>query len=135
MELKSYEIIGMYKTLEKLTNADVSFKTAVKLAKNVNELSTAAKLADQKQQELIKEYGKKDENGEIKPNEDGTITLENPNDYYSKLQDILNSEIEVDLHIVDPDEFENVKLSANDYNILKAMFEAPSATEEEKTEE
>lgn len=128
MEMKSYKIIEMYKALEKLTKTDVDLKTAVALARNFEAISTPAKLIDQRQQDLMRQYARKDDNGEVIQGEKGEVTIDSPAEYFAKLQDILETDLEVELKLIKLDKLADVKLSASDILALDPILEE----EEEK---
>lgn len=128
MEMKSYKIMEMYKALEKLTKADVDLKTAVALARNFEAITTPAKLIDQRQQDLMKEYARKDDNGEVIQGEKGEVTIDSPAEYFAKLQDILETDLEIELKLIKLDKLADIKLSANDILALDPILEE----EEEK---
>ena len=136
MEMKSYKIMEMYKALEKLTKTDVDLKTAVALARNFEAVTTPAKLIDQRQQDLMKEYAKKDDKGEIIQGEKGEVTIESPAEYFAKLQEILETELEVELKTIKLDKLADVKLSASDILALDPIFEEEEEKEDtEKKDE
>jgi hypothetical protein len=135
MEMKSYKIIELYRALEKLMKNDVELRTAVALARNFEAVSTPAKIIDQKQQDLMKEYAKKDENGEVIQGENGSVTIESPTEYFAKLQNILETDIDVELKPIKIDALKGIKISGSDILALDPVLEDEDDKKEKATED
>lgn len=134
MELKSYQIISMSRAMEKIKSADVSLKTAIAIAKNIKALSDPIEIIQGRQKALLDEYARKDDDGEVIQESNGNVYIENPNEYFPKLQDLLNTELEFELIKIKMDDLGEVKLSADDILALDPLFEDEDDNKEEKKE-
>ena len=134
MELKSYQIISMSRAMEKIKSADVSLKTAIAIAKNIKALSDPIEIIQGRQKALLDEYARKDDDGEVIQESNGNVYIENPNEYFPKLQDLLNTELEFELIKIKMDDLGEMKLSADDILALDPLFEDEDDNKEEKKE-
>lgn len=135
MELKSYQIISMSRAMEKIKGADVSLKTAVAIAKNIKALSDPIEIIQSRQKALLDEYARKDDNGEVIQESNGNVYIENPNEYFPKLQDLLNTDLEIELIKIKMDDLGDVKLSADDILALDPLFKDEDDNTGEKLSE
>lgn len=71
MTIKLYEAVTLHNLFAKFQNLRLPFKTSHKIALMSNELSTHYSFYETKFRELIDEYGRKDEEGNLMPTPDG----------------------------------------------------------------
>ena len=122
LKLKTNDIIGLFESMSKISDEKMTFKTAVKIATNIDKLRIIYTQFETKRSYLIKQYAQKDENGNVIVMDDNRIKIENVNAFNSSISEIMEEEFEIELEELSVDEFEDVKISANDVcNIKKTL--------------
>ena len=71
---------------------------------------------------MIKQYAQKDENGDVIVMGDNRIKIENINAFNSSISEIMEEEFEIELEELSVEEFEDVKISANDVCNIKKIL-------------
>lgn len=124
LRLKTDKIVGLYNTLNIFANEKIPFKSAVKIATNIEKLKIINEQFENKRTELIKEYGEKDENGEVIVMDDNRIKIENVEAFNSSFNKILQEEFDLELEELSMNDLEEIKVSANDiYSISEILTE------------
>ena len=81
MELTGLQVINIFNALENLSEKEFDLDTACSIVKNSKELSIAKKVIDDRRDRLLAEYAEKDEDGNIKQEENGMIHITNINEF------------------------------------------------------
>lgn len=115
MKIETGKIINAYDILSKIANKEMPFKSAVIIAKNIKEMESIYTLFMKKRTEYIKLYAKKDEDGNPIYNEEDGIMIENIQELNGKLNEMAQTEVEVELNMINQDALENIELSPIDY--------------------
>lgn len=118
MKLKGNTIINLYETFNKLANKELDLNTACIIAKNIQELSNPKKIIDEKRNIFINEYAKKNNDGTIKSKDAGIVEWDNEALFIEKMNELLNSEVEINLNSITKSSLLDIKLSAIDILIL-----------------
>ena len=98
----------MMESLNTLNKKELPFSTSFKIAKAVKLLSTDYETAVGKRKEIINKYGAKDEKGELKIENNGTILPmpDKQEEWNTELKELFDVEVEVDLKPIKLSEFE-----------------------------
>lgn len=106
MKIKNYQISDFFgcEILSKKLPIELSYILAV----NAKALKPTLDVIEQKKQDLIHQYAKKDENGNIAVLDDGNIIVENGMDYLDELGKFMNCEVEVTVSTIDFSKIEKV---------------------------
>ena len=131
MELKGVRILEINDVFGKIANADVDIKTAICIANNLKVLETPVKILRDKQRDLLDKYGEKDADGNLVEVDNG-IRITNMAEFVPQMEEIMGTDIEVDLKKIKLSALENIKISANDIRVLNGIIEDEEDT---KTEE
>ena len=77
--------------MRELSNKSLKGRAAFRVARLLRELEKEFTLFNEKRMDLIKEYAQKDENGEMKSDENGNVTLDQDrlNEFYQSLDELL----------------------------------------------
>lgn len=131
MKFKAYEIMAINETLTAFADENVSLKTAITIAENLEAVNTANTVIEKKRTALIQEYAKKDEDGNYVQPSEGQVSITNPEEFSEKMNDMMGTEVEVEIKPFTMEEFEGIKITPRQALTLKKLF----IHEKEKGEE
>ncbi|MCI8683375.1 MAG: hypothetical protein HFH50_10375 [Lachnospiraceae bacterium] len=97
MKLKALDILNVYESLEKLSEHELSLETSFVIAKNIKELLLSKEIIETKRNNIITKYAEKDKNGAIAQEDDGGIKINDPVKFSNELNELLSSEININL--------------------------------------
>lgn len=119
------EIVDSAETMRKLSQESLKGKTAYHIARLLREIDKELTLFNETRGNLIKKYGDKDENGELKVDENGIcqFTSEEMEKFYSEMNDILNNIIELNANKITLDELEELDFTPSEMIILEPFIE------------
>lgn len=117
--MKNREIIDHINAIGGFTKEKVPVKLSFAVVKNFNKLQAAYKDYDESRRALIEEYSEKDEKGEIIPDK---IADENAEKWNKEINELLDIEVDVDIHTVGIDVIENLQLSVSDVAAIEFMI-------------
>lgn len=101
MKLKALDILNIYNSLEKLSEFELNLEASFLIAKNLKELLISKEIIEVKRNDIITKYAEKDEKGNIIQLEDGGIKILDNLSFSSDLNELLSSEINIDLYKID----------------------------------
>lgn len=97
MKLKAIDILNLYDAFANLSGKELDLNTACTIAKNINILSVAKKVIDEKRNRLISDYAVKDIDGEIITDEHrGIKGFTDKEALNRELNDMLLSDVDID---------------------------------------
>lgn len=109
-----------------LSTKSLKGRAAFRVARLLRELEKEFTLFNEKRMDLIKDYAQKDaETGEIKSDENGNVTLEPErlNEFYQKLEELLNTEVEINAEKISIDDFGDADFTPAQIINLEAFIE------------
>lgn len=109
--MKAINILNIYDSLVILADKDLNLNTACDIAKNLQTLTVPKQVIEQKRDKLILEYGEKDDNEQIIQNENGGIKITNESEFQKKFNDLIESDIEIDLIRIKKSDLGDIKIS------------------------
>lgn len=127
MTLKMSQITDFPSFFEKVKNQKMSFKTSYRLTLLANEIQKHIDFYQASFRNLLMEYGKKDENGNLLPTEDGQGILlveETTNEAYTKLAELRELDVELPDTKFSLDDFGNIELSPVEMMVIVPFIEA-----------
>ena len=101
MKLSNEKLVNSIDVLSKLTNMELPIKLSYAFSKNITNIDRELVAYNKEKRKLIKKYGEKDKEGNLKTKEDGTINILNIDNFNKELKEILEIETEVDIHLID----------------------------------
>lgn len=101
MKIKNEKLVNSIGVLSKLTNMELPIKLSYAFSKNITNIDRELVAYNKERQKLIEKYGEKDNEGNLKTKEDGTINILNIDNFNKELKEILEIETEVDIHLID----------------------------------
>ena len=89
--------------MRELSQKSLKGRVAFRVARLLRELEKEFTLFNEKRVDLIKEYGEKDENGELKTDDKGNVNLaqDKLNEFYKRMEDLLATEVEINAEKID----------------------------------
>lgn len=117
--MKNREIIEHINALGNFTKEKLPVKLSFAIVKNFNKLQMAYKDYDESRKALLDEYSEKNEKGEIIPDK---IADENIEKWNKEINELLDIEVDVDIHTVSIDVIENLQLSVSDVAAIEFMI-------------
>ena len=121
MKLKMSDVIKLNKLYDKIKTLSLSISTTYKFSKLFASIQEEANFYGAQWNQLIQEYGQKDENGQYilsDNNEQVQIATENVPIVKQKLGELLNLEVDVPDTSFNLDELESVNLSVEEFSYL-----------------
>lgn len=126
MQLKMQEILGFASFYEIVKNQKLSMKTAYRLTQLAKAIDEELQFYREKLQEIIKEYGEMDENGQpVSTNDGAGIKLRTgvEPECYAAMQELQNFEVTLPDIKFNIDEFDNVELSTSEIGAIIPFIE------------
>ena len=121
MTIKLYEAVTLHNLFTKFQNLRLPFKTSHKIALMSSELSTHYSFYETKFRELINEYGKKDEEGNLMPTADGNGVLlmeDKISEANSKMTELADVEVTLKDYQFSVDDFGDTEMTPAEMNAL-----------------
>lgn len=127
MNVKMYQITDFPSLFQKVKSQKLPFKTAYRLTLLATEVQKHIDFYQESFRNLLQEYGKKDEQGNIMPTEDGQGVLlveETMAEAYQKLAELRELDVELPDTKFSLDDFDNVEISPEEMMIIMPFIEA-----------
>lgn len=118
MKLTNLQIMNSEQVLVKLKQQELPILTAYKLNKIIKAIGEKLKFIHEQREELIKKYGK-DIDGQFGIDQNDQ---ENFNKFLEDFKVILEVEEEVEIEKLNLKDFENVKLSSDEFELVSFLF-------------
>lgn len=119
------ELVDSSEIMKKLSQKPLKGKTAYYTARLLREIDKELTLFNETRGNLIKKYGEKDENGELKIDENGNckFTSEEMDKFYFEMNDILNNIIELNANKIELNDLENLDFTPTEMILLEPFIE------------
>lgn len=119
------ELVDSSETMKKLSQKSLKGKTAYYIARLLREIDKELTLFNETRGNLIKKYGEKDENGDLKIDENGICKFipEEMEKFYSEMNDILNNIIELNANKINLNDLEELNFTPNEMIALEPFIE------------
>lgn len=127
MTLKMYQLTELTPIFDKMKSSKLPFKTAYHVTLLMQETEKHLNFYQESFRNLLTEYSKKDENGNIMPTEDGQGVLlaeETMDEAYQKLAELRELDVELSDYKFDLDAFGDIEISPQEMILLVPFIEA-----------
>ena len=127
MTLKMYQLNDFPSFFEKVKSQKLPFKTSYRLSMLVQEIQKHIDFYQESFRNLLTEYGKKDEEGNLVPTTDGQGVLlveETMNEAYQKLAELRDLVVELPDTKFSVDDFDKIELSPEEMFVIMPFIEA-----------
>lgn len=123
MKLSNERLVNSINVLSKLTNMELPVKLSYAFSKNITKIDRELTIYNKERQKLIEKYGEKNEEGNLKTKEDGTINILDIDSFNKDLKEILEIETEIDIHVIDlEDANTDIKITPRELMNIDYMF-------------
>lgn len=118
------EIIEARQIIQKWENEELDFKKAYAIMTFLKETQDDFDFVVKKEQELLNEYGLKDENGELKRDSENPnmVFLSDPSTYSTKMNELLDIESSKQITQLTRNFFDGFRVSAKELQILSSFI-------------
>ena len=127
MKLKMYEITEFSTFFTKVKTQPLPFKTSYRLTLLSQEIDKHVSFYQENFRNILQGYGRKDENGNLIPTEDGQgikLIEETMQEAYAKLTELRELEVELPDVKFSIEDFEKVELSPSEMLVIMPFIEA-----------
>ena len=125
MILKMGEIINFNYFYDEVRTQKLSLKVLYKLSNLSKAINEKSEFYREKFQEILNEYGEKDENGQLIPTEDGRgikIKTGLEKDCFDKVNELQNLEVEMPDVVFDIDDFGDIEMTMEVFGLIKPFL-------------
>lgn len=123
MKLSNEKLVNSIGVLSKLTNMELPIKLSYAISKNITKIDRELTAYNKEREKLINKYGEKDEEGNLKTKEDGTINILDIESFNRDLKEILEIETEVDIHVIDLEKVNvDINITPGEIMLVDYMF-------------
>ena len=125
IKVKISDLLNATETLQKLAQKDFKAKLAWTISKLLKQAEAEIQSFNETRMTLVKKYGEKDENDELVTDEKGNckITQGNINDFSNELDELLNTEVEINANKIQMSLLEDVKFTPADMAVLEPFVD------------
>lgn len=118
-------LLNGIQVFQEISNTALPVRAAYNVARLIREIEKENQLFDESRRKILDKYGEKDENGELKIEENGNIHIlpDKIADCNRELNDLLTTEIEINAEKIKIDDIEDVKLTPAQLTLVDAFFE------------
>ena len=123
--VKIADLLNSTEILRKLSQQDFKAKVAWQIARILKAAETELQGFNDARMSLIKKYGESDENGELITDENGNckISPEQISNFNIELNDLINTEIEINGNKIDVAHLEDCDFTPSDMALLEPFIE------------
>lgn len=113
IEVQVKDIVNSAEIFSTLSQKKLNMRMAYQLAKIIKEVQKEFELFQETRMKLINEYAERDEDGQLKVDENNNFTIpkEKIQDFQKELNELLETQVELQINKINLDELENVEFT------------------------
>lgn len=126
MTLKMYQVIDLPEILGKLKEQKLPFKTAYKIVLFIQEVQKHIDFYQESFRNLLQEYGRKDEQGNLMPTSDGQGVLlaeETMQEAYTKLTELRDLDVDLPDYKFSVDDFCTIEITPDEMMVIMPFIQ------------
>lgn len=125
IKVKLEDLVNATDGLKGLSQKQLKARCAYAVGKILKSADAEIQSFNETRMELIKKYGEKDENGELKTEENGNVHIppEGLNDFSKELRELLDTEIEISANKIKMDDIGEVEFTPAEMAQLENFIE------------
>lgn len=134
MKINANQLTAVMPIIQKLGDAELSLKMAIDIANVVQAFSKPFEITEKKRIAIISKHAEKDENGEPIVQDGGTVHISDVQEFNNEMIEFMNTDLDIDCKPLNLDALanEDIKIKANEYLLLKEIFESDNEKKEEE---
>lgn len=119
------DLLNSVETLQKIAQKDFKAKLAWSIARILKSAEVEIQSFNDTRMNLIKKYGEKDEKGELITDEKNNCKImpENTETFTEELNELINTEVEINANKINFNLFENIDFTPSDMAALEPFIE------------
>ena len=117
------EILQIVPILQSLSQKSFIGSVSFKISRLIRELDKELALMNKAKQDIIEEYGKRDEEGRLIVTDDGQVKISDAEKCNIELQKLLDTTVEINANKLPIDIFDSIQISPVQANILEMIVE------------
>ena len=117
------EILQIVPILQSLSQQSFIGSVSFKISRLIRELDKELALMNKAKQDIIEEYGKRDEEGKLIITDDGQVKISDAEKCNIELQKLLDTTVEINANKLPIDIFDSIQISPVQANILEMIVE------------
>ena len=125
MIVRMYEIINFDYFYNEVKNQKLPFKILYKLSNLAKAIEEKTAFYREKLQEVLKEYGELDENGNLIPTDDGRgikIRIGTEHECYTKVDELQSLEVDMPEIKFDIEDFGDIEMTIETFNLIRPFL-------------
>lgn len=113
IEVQVKDIVNSTEIFSMLSQKKLNMRMAYQLAKIIKEVQKEFELFQETRMKLINEYAERDENGQLKVDENNNFTIpkEKIQDFQKELNDLLEMQVELPINEINLEELKNIEFT------------------------
>lgn len=125
IQLKIADLLNSTDVLQKLAGKELKAKLAWQVGRMLKEAEKEIQSFNETRMQLINKYGSKDENGELVMDENNNCKIEpeSINNFSNELNELIESEIEINAHKIKIDDIENINFTPSEMAQLEPFVD------------
>ena len=125
IKLKISDLLNSTEALQKLAGKELKAKLAWQVARVLKLAEKEIQDFNETRMNLIKKYGEKDENGELVTDENNNCKINNEfiNDFSNELNELIESEIEINANKIKIEDIENIDFTPAEMTQLEVFID------------
>ena len=125
IKLRINDLLNSTEVLQKLSKTDLKAKTAWQVTRMLKAADAEIQSFNDARMNLIRKYGEKDENGELITNDENNCKIPDSTieQFSVELNDLINSEIEINANKISINDIENLSFTPNEMNLLEPFID------------
>jgi hypothetical protein len=118
------DIVNATETFNKIMQQSFKGSLAFKIARLARELDKEMKTFNDERQKIIQKYGEKDENGELKTDDNGNVKFEidKLNEINEEFNALLNNQLEINAELLPMDKIDDFDITPQEMLNLEKFF-------------
>lgn len=125
IKVKMSQLLDSTETLKKLSNMQLKARLAFQIGRVLKAADSEITNFNEARMNLIKKYGEKDENGDLKTDEKGNCTIPNESteEFGHELNDLIETEVEINANPIKIADLENLDFTPSDMVGLEGFID------------
>ena len=125
IKLKISDLLNSTEALQKLAGKELKAKLAWQVSRVLKLAEKEIQDFNETRMNLIKKYGEKDENGELVTDENNNCKINNEsiNDFSNELNELIESEIEINANKIKIEDIENIDFTPAEMTQLEVFID------------
>ena len=123
MKLCNQKVINVVNGIGNILEMSLPVKSSYAISKNIAKIEKEAEIYNKEREKLLNKYAAKNEDGTLKIDENGAVILENAEGWNKDIKELLEIEVDINIHKFSIHEIENCNMTAREIALIDFMIE------------